>query len=646
MDSTKEPTNKYAPVLGVFAGCYVAVAFVVSNSRHDFPPFTKAFQVLDGHGIECSVTAFLLAMLTVYLIRQSWHCDCFKHLAGRKGFIVLIALSVLFGVINVSGENMHYLDSLMLGHDGFWTGVFFFCAIGYGIVFFEAALLLIIALESRAENAEPASGMADYRIWLGAFVLIIVCWGVWIMAYYPATVDFDTEKQLCSFLGYSERSNHHPWFSTCFLGICYQIGKSLGNDNTGIFFYIAVRALIMALIYSRCVVYLKQEGVGKSIIVLVTLYYAITPVWGAYAKQPFKDSFCAALFCLYVLTVFMLVKRVQRNEVPNYSICLWYSLTGLFVSFFRHNYFFVFTAVTVLLIIAFAVKRLGIKKIAVLTGGVILYLGLNFCVIHGLDVKQTESKEALSIPFQQTARTVKYHEQEIPKKEADAIRRVLPYEELGECYDPGISDPVKDKANQKATKRDYQEYLSVWNKQLWRHPKCYAEATIANSYGYYAFTSPLPKGGGKGNFGMVILDDINRDSKAHFDVLFDFHYAKSFHKLRRDLKIFSEYWESIPVVNLTNSIPLYTWLIIFAFVCQVLRRNWLMTIPILALMIAILTCIASPVNGTFRYFAPIAASTPLLLLLIRSGPKQEQLTPDGETVIIDETNNREETISE
>lgn len=71
-----------------------------------------------------------------------------------------------------------------------------------------------------------------------------------------------------------------------------------------------------------------------------------------------------------------------------------------------------------------------------------------------------------------------------------------------------------------------------------------------------------------------------------------------------------------------------------------------MTIPILALMIAILTCIASPVNGTFRYFAPIAASTPLLLLLIRSGPKQEQLTPDGETVIIDETNNREETISE
>lgn len=629
MDSTKESVNKYAPVLGVIVGCYVAVAYAVSNARHEFPPFRKAFQILDGHGIEYSVTAVLLAMLTVYLIGRYRDHGCSKRFVGRKSAIVLIILSVLFGMINVSGENMHYLDSLMLGHDCFWTGVFFFCAIGYGIVFFEAALLLIITLETKAENTERVLDKADYRIWLGAFALIIVCWAVWIIAYYPATVDFDTEKQLCSYLGYSERSNHHPWFSTCFLGICYQIGKSFGNDNTGIFFYVAVRALIMALIYSRCVVYLKQEGAGRATIILITLYYAVTPVWGAYAKQPFKDSFCAALFCLYVLTIFMLVKRIQRNEVPKYSLIIWYSMTGLFVSFFRHNYFFVFAAITVLLIVAFAVKRFGEKKMAVLIGGVILYLGLNFCMIHCFDVKQTESKEALSIPFQQTARTVKYHEREIPKKEAEAIRQILPYEQLGEYYDPGISDPVKDKANQEATKRDYQEYLSVWNKQMWRHPKCYVEATIANSYGYYAFTSPLPKGGGKGNYGMVILDNINRDSKARFDVLFDFHYDKSLRKLRKDLRIFSDYWGNIPVINLTNSIPLYTWLIIFAFVCQVLRRNWLMTIPIFALMIAILTCMASPVNGTFRYFAPIAASTPLLLLLIGSKPKQEQLTPDG-----------------
>lgn len=52
-------------------------------------------------------------------------------------------------------------------------------------------------------------------------------------------------------------------------------------------------------------------------------------------------------------------------------------------------------------------------------------------------------QEALSLPFQQTARYVKEHEEEVTQEEKEAIKGVLAYNKLGKYYNPKISDPVK-----------------------------------------------------------------------------------------------------------------------------------------------------------------------------------------------------------
>ena len=59
-----------------------------------------------------------------------------------------------------------------------------------------------------------------------------------------------------------------------------------------------------------------------------------------------------------------------------------------------------------------------------------------------------------SVPFQQTARYVKEHSEEITTEEAEAIRGILDFDHLAELYNPEISDAVKwtykDKADNSA----------------------------------------------------------------------------------------------------------------------------------------------------------------------------------------------------
>jgi hypothetical protein len=88
----------------------------------------------------------------------------------------------------------------------------------------------------------------------------------------------------------------------------------------------------------------------------------------------------------------------------------------------------------------------------------------NKVIIPALGVSDGSIREALSIPFQQTARLVKYNEGIIQDKDKEIIDKVLVYETLGDRYDPNLSDPVKNKYNPNATKEDLFNYLKVWFK--------------------------------------------------------------------------------------------------------------------------------------------------------------------------------------
>ena len=70
-------------------------------------------------------------------------------------------------------------------------------------------------------------------------------------------------------------------------------------------------------------------------------------------------------------------------------------------------------------------------------------------------------QEALSVCFQQTARYVKYHGDEVTQEEEEAIKKVLNYKDIGNLYDPNLSDPVKKTFKTESTSEDLKNYFVV-----------------------------------------------------------------------------------------------------------------------------------------------------------------------------------------
>lgn len=87
------------------------------------------------------------------------------------------------------------------------------------------------------------------------------------------------------------------------------------------------------------------------------------------------------------------------------------------------------------------------------------YTGLFFKAAR---VSTVGKQEALSVCFQQTARYVKYHGDEVTGEEEAAIKKVLAYKKLAKKYQPALSDPVKGTYKSEATSTDLKNYFKVW----------------------------------------------------------------------------------------------------------------------------------------------------------------------------------------
>ena len=447
-----------------------------------------------------------------------------------------------------------------------------------------------------------------------SFFVILLGWMPWLISYYPASMEWDVYDPILRFLGQWGRSNHHPWFYACVIGGSYKLGLTLGNKNIGVFLYTILRALFMAAIYSRCITKIWKYRKDQTLCILVLCFYAFTPIWGAYAKHAFKDTIGAALFCWYLLSLSEITKNVKIGRLSIYN-CIEYSVSGLFLSLFRNNCIYIVIIITIFLSLVLLKKKINIGKLILILLCIICFYSWQYYIYNILNVDKSSVREALSIPFQQTARTVKYRDKEIAEADKASIRAVLDYDHLNELYDPIISDPVKDTFHGK--ERDLISYLKTWFKMFWHFPKEYLEAFIAHSSGYYTFTPEYTEEqrygpGSHYNVGMTVFNWVK---DPRFDDELTCDYNKNTESLRTLLDNWVKIWHQLPILNFTDIKPLYTWTIILVAIEFLKKKKFLEILPISALILMIFTCIISPVNDCFRYFCPVAAAFPTILTI-------------------------------
>jgi hypothetical protein len=284
---------------------------------------------------------------------------------------------------------------------------------------------------------------------------------------------------------------------------------------------------------------------------------------------------------------------------------------SLLVCWTRHNGFYVVIPSLIFSVLS-ADKHIKKQIRVVLLSVFCISLFLSKLILPLLGIASSSPNEMMSIPYQQTARYVIMHSDEITDEERKIISTSIDYDRIPELYNPELSDPIKWSYSYNG--QPSKEYLMLWFKMFFRHPLTYFSATFHNTYGYYypfanfdvmttfqLYTKGYPVASGDLDIHYVFnhssggLYPENPDQFAP-QVIIDYATA----------------WRSIPFLRLLTRPGVYTWALLTLSVFLIEQKQYGKLAILAPPLFLFLTCLVSPVNGLLRYAMPYMAVTPLL----------------------------------
>ena len=400
-------------------------------------------------------------------------------------------------------------------------------------------------------------------------------------------------------------TNHHPVIHTLLIGSCLKIGLSLFNStNIGLFIYSIIQIMILASTLSYTIKFMKELNLNIKYRLTCLIIYAFVPVFAFYAMSPVKDVIFGCLIILYIISIYKFIKTKDKLAIKDIIKEI---ILLILITLFRNNGFHIIILSFPFLLL---IGRKNIFKYTTIILIVITFqLSFNNIILPYFKITPGSIRETLSIPFQQTARYVKEHKNEVTKKEKNVIDKVLGYDDLADRYKPEIADPVKNDFNKDSTKNDLNNYFKTWLKQLKKHPITYVEATINNTYGYFY---PV-----KTNW--YIYTKYNPTINEYG---FNYNF-NNLNTLRDILSSFGKIFPYIPIIGLIVNIGFGTWIILFMLSYLIYKKKYKELIYLIPSLIVLLVCVASPVNTYFRYALPNIFALPTMFGIFQKEVRKE-----------------------
>lgn len=436
------------------------------------------------------------------------------------------------------------------------------------------------------------------------FIFLCICWTIPIILKYPAGICWDASWQIDQGMGNTTLTSHHPVFHTMLMAWFVKFGMKLYSANVGIFLFCVVEAIILALIFSfaiKCLVDLQAKYWS---ILLAVIFFGFSPFITGYVGTVIKDVYFVAMCVLYITT--LIVYAADRELFWSkcyYSILFVLATVGMVL--FRNNGLYM-CAPTALVLMVYEFKKRDnkfVKHIVIVAMSCILAVTASKTLTHIYQPEKGSIAEALSLPIQQTSRYVKIYGNEVTEKEKKIINKVLPYDQLGELYNPYISDPVKAHFNRSATGNDLKQYLNVWWRQFLKHPTCYVKATVQqsivliypgyNNYAYY----------------------LNSNADNYF-----YQKEQYFTTPRKIALLQQKYFKylvgchSVPIISLLNNMALYIMGMFCLLIFSWKKHNYNSMFFFVPLILSVLIIVAAPcIRWHVRYAFPVIYTFPLIL---------------------------------
>ncbi len=530
-----------------------------------------------------------------------------------KCAVVFAGIFSFFQVFGMSFKATASWDLIFGGGRNFVKALLSF--IGHGILFYFAICGIFILFRKIAfvkEDRKVTSWFTTNRKSLFVVAgLILLMWLPYFIATFPGLTNYDFFDMLNTFYGIDTNSlrvvtpidpnvtlnNNNPVFQTLLAVLFMKIGNLLGSAYIGLFLFVSIQAVLFALVLSYAIRFLAKKGINKKIRVLLLLLYGLLPLNANFAFTTLKDTNFSFVTLLYLLLVIEMVMDTEKFVSRKQNL-IKIALTALLMMFLRNNGLYIVAISAVIFVIAY---RKHLKWLVLpLFAPIVLFILVTNVVYPALKISPGSPAEAYSIPFQQIARLVKEHGDELPQEDIDKIDCVLNYSRLAKIYNPELSDPVKVNYKKDHTQEQFSDFLGVWAKYLTKYPALYVQATMSNCYGYFypeaqrwlTYTTIAPTGE---PYGLTTIESLDT--------------------IRGEMTQMSAIVRSFPGLGMFVSIGFYVWGL-FCMVATLIRyrdkKKILMMAPMFVLL---LTAIAGPANTMMRYVYPIVLSTPVYVIM-------------------------------
>lgn len=465
-------------------------------------------------------------------------------------------------------------------------------------------------LESRRDIASSKKGVFSlYRRHPFAlpFAALLLCWSWQLILAYPGSFCNDSLVQLLQVFHYNKFTSHHPPEHSLLIGVFIKAGMWLGSANIGLFLHIMMQAVLFALTLSYLLYFMRELQSPRWLRALTFLTAALSPYYTEYITLVVKDNLYSYAILLFVIELAYLL-RLKEAFFRSRRHVLLLGISIILAVLIRNNGMYVIypTVFVMLVVTFFYLKRKNfLRALLVFVVPILLAGGAHAAVMNHFDIQKGSIREALSLPFQQTARYVKEYPNEVTPQEEKRINKVLKYDTLAENYDPRISDPVKNTYRKSVSKTDLLNYLKVWVKQGLKHPVVYLEATLHQNY---SLLYPVVN--------MKLYDETFFSNKRFADLYekTGLHEVPAIDRLDEYRTAFNNALAHFPLTGLFCNIAVCN-IVLLALCCYAIRRKrFLFLLTALPVLLSDAIVVLAPViQGHPRYALPIVYSMPLLL---------------------------------
>ena len=455
-----------------------------------------------------------------------------------------------------------------------------------------------------AQTTSPSFKPSD-RIPLSSGVLSFLCLFLShftvLLGVYPGFFVYDTSEMLQQVITRSFQ-DHHPLIHTLFMGGTIKaVEKLSGSWNTGIFVYTFLQMIVIDLIFTEILLWLKKCGVKRCFRLFSLLYLSLFPPVVMFVLCASKDGLFNAFFLLF-LTQIADFLFFPSSFCRKKKTLLFVGTATLFLLYRKNALYAYLLFVLICLFLLLRNRRfLNTRKAPapsvlalLLCLPLMLSTSTNSLLVKALHAQSGEHQEVLSVPIMQLARVYQDSPSHFSPEEKKTLYRYLPEENLKQ-YTPRLSDRVKLGFQNAAYDKDKTPFLLLWLHTVQKHPLTCLNALLLTSYGnWYPFAvNNVYKGNTTFTFTYRDSSYFGYETEAPGSRQSKIPVIDRFYRLLSIEKSI----QNIPVVSLLFAPAFYFqfWFFVFLYLCAQKKHTlFLRTLILLPVFFYWLTLLLGP----------------------------------------------------